>query len=173
MQKLKYTLIEDKLTNLGLKIFTANDLCQIFGASKRAAESFLSYNARRGNFVRLRKGFYCLRRNLPHDFLIANKIYFPSYVSLETALSFYSIIPEAVYSITSVTTKKTATFLVGEKQFIYHKIKISSFNGYVSVKISSDIVYLASPEKAVADFCYFVFLGKKEWNDRLTLRGIH
>jgi len=172
MQKLKYDLVEDKLINLGLKIFTANDLCQIFGAGKRASEAFLSYNAKRKVLVRLKKGFYSLRRNLPHDFLIANKIYSPSYVSLETALSFYSIIPETVYAITSISSKKTASFLANGREFIYHKIKLPSFIGYTSKQVGNDIVYLALQEKAVADFCYFVFLKKKGWNDRLTLRGL-
>ena len=43
-------------------------------------------------------------------FLIANKIYNPSYVSFEMALSYYRLIPEGVYSITSATAKKTIKF---------------------------------------------------------------
>ena len=172
VKKLNPIVVAQKLREHNLIIFSPRELQRLFSVSNFAVSKFLHQYTKKNFFVKLRNGLYCLSDNQPNSFVLANKIYVPSYLSLETALSFYSIIPEAVYSITSVTTKKTATFLVGEKQFIYHKIKISSFNGYVSVKISSDIVYLASPEKAVADFCYFVFLGKKEWNDRLTLRGI-
>jgi len=41
---------------------------------------------------------------------IANELVSPSYISLETVLSFYSIIPDAVVSYTSVTTKQTKFF---------------------------------------------------------------
>lgn len=172
MQKLKYNLVEDKLINLGLKVFTANDLCQIFGAGKRASEAFLSYNAIKTNLIRLKKGFYAFKRNLPHDFLIANKIYTPSYVSLDSALSFYGLIPETVYAITSVTSRKTNSFLVESKQFVYHKIKKEAFTGYAVQKVGGETAYLALPEKAVADFYYFVFLKKRSLYERLSMKDL-
>ena len=42
--------------------------------------------------------------------MVANKIYSPSYISLETALSYYGLIPESVYALTSVSTRKTISF---------------------------------------------------------------
>jgi predicted transcriptional regulator of viral defense system len=45
-------------------------------------------------------------------FEIANRIYAPSYVSFEMALSYYGLIPESVFAITSASTRKTSRFSV-------------------------------------------------------------
>jgi len=91
-------------------------------------------------------------------FYIANKIYEPSYVSLETALGYYGLIPEAVFSILSVSTSKTKTANADlgamKTNFLYKKIKKSFYFGY-SLKKSEGISFLiADPEKAVLDFLY-------------------
>lgn len=172
MKKLKYYVVEKKLLDLGLDVFGALDLIQLFGASRRSAEAFLSYNTRRGLLTRLRKGLYVFSRSLPHDFFLANKIYSPSYISLETALSFYGLIPETIYPILSVTTRKTNVFLVNGKEFVYHKIKKEAFTGYKTHLIDNKMVYLAVKEKAVADLVYLVFLKRKFWYERLDLENV-
>ena len=63
-------------------------------------------------------------------FAIANKIYEPSYVSLEMALSFYQLIPESVYGVTSVTSRKTYEFSTSMARFSYRKIKPELMFGY-------------------------------------------
>ena len=60
-------------------------------------------------------------------FLIANKSYYPSYISLETAFSYYNIIPEIVYNITSITSKKTIEFNFQNSTFTYNKINSHLF----------------------------------------------
>jgi len=74
---------------------------------------------------------------------------------METALSHYGIIPEAVFTTTSVTTKKTKKFHNDHfGGFIYQKIKKSAFGGFETF-IKNNISYnLALPEKAVVDFFY-------------------
>jgi len=103
---------------------------------------------------------------------IANKLYQPSYVSLETALSYYGIIPEVVYAVTSVTTKPTREFKTPKSVFSYQRIKKSVFAGYSPVTIEGHVVLLAEPEKALADYLYFVDLKKTSLNDRLHLKSI-
>ncbi len=66
-------------------------------------------------------------------FLIANKLYAPSYVSFEMALSYYGLIPEGVYAITSATSKKTATFQTPIGKFSYRTLKPQLFFGYNQV----------------------------------------
>jgi len=56
-------------------------------------------------------------------FLIANKIYQPSYVSLEMGLSYYHLIPESVYSITSISSAKTISFATPIGNFVYKSVK--------------------------------------------------
>lgn len=173
MKKLNLHRVEEELLSKNLKIFTSNDLKIMFGASRRAVEGFLNYNFKKGAFVRFKKGLYGLKRNLPDEFVLANNLYSPSYISLDTALSFYNLIPETVYAITSVTTKPTRELEVLGRLFEYRKIKKQAFAGYLPQKVDDQIVFMATPEKAIADFLYFVFLGKRSFNDRLKLGKVN
>jgi predicted transcriptional regulator of viral defense system len=85
---------------------------------------------------------------------VASKIYFPSYVSLETVLGYYGIIPEAVFTTTSVTTRKTKEFKTPLGNFSYQKIKKEAFGGFETRKQGKVTFNLALPEKALVDFFY-------------------
>lgn len=172
MKKLNLHQVEEKLFSLNIKIFTPDDLRVMFNVSQRAVEGFLNYNCKKGAFVRLKKGFYTLKRNPASEFVIANKIYSPSYISLETALSYYHLIPETVYAVTSVTTKPTREFEVISRLFEYRKIKKEAYTGYLPKVVSNEVCLMAKPEKAVADSLYFVWLGKRTFNERLRLEKI-
>ncbi|MEA3449958.1 MAG: hypothetical protein U9Q85_03215 [Patescibacteria group bacterium] len=88
--------------------------------------------------------------------IIANKLYQPSYLSLEYALSYYSLIPETVYWLTSVSTRKTNKIEIDIANFSYRKIKKNLFFGYTLKRINNNDVYfkIAEPEKAILDFLY-------------------
>lgn len=172
MKKLNLHKFGEQVVSSGLKLFTASDLMVMFGVEKRAAQAFVSYNVKKGAFVRLKAGLFALKNNLPSEYAIANRLYFPSYISLDTALSYYSLIPETVYTITSVTPKPTREFAVNNRTFDYRRIKRQVFTGYIPREIHGEIVYIATPEKAVADFLYFVSLGRRKYNDRLKLDKI-
>ncbi len=110
----------------------------------------------KGYLIMLRRGLYMFPDigEATDSMVLATKIYFPSYVSMETALSFYGIIPEAVFMTTSVTTRKTKKFETPVGKFSYQKIKKEAFGGF-ETKNTNDISYnLALPEKALIDFFY-------------------
>ena len=88
-------------------------------------------------------------------FIIANKIFHPSYVSLEVALAYYGLIPESVYTITSVTSKKTYTFDSPIANFDYKKIKPGLMFGYCLVPYDNHNFKIAEIEKAILDYFYF------------------
>lgn len=103
------------------------------------------------------KNFYVFTDIVPDEhylFEIANRIYPPSYISLETALSYYNLIPESVYTVTSVSTRRTYTFDAEIGQFIYRKIKPAIFFGYKLLEYSDKIIKIASIEKTILDFLY-------------------
>ncbi len=101
---------EDKVKNKKLGIFTPLDVRQILGVSKTSVTFLLHRYTKRGLLKRLKKGLYTLRgTNLP-ELYVANKLYEPSYISLEFALSYYGVIPESVYKITSVSNRTTRRF---------------------------------------------------------------
>ena len=86
--------------------------------------------------------------------VFATKLYAPSYVSLEMALHHYGIIPEAVFTVTSVTTRKTKSFSTPLGTFSFQKIKKEAFGGFETVLREGVSFNLAVPEKAVVDFLY-------------------
>ena len=87
-------------------------------------------------------------------FEIANQIYKPSYISLEIALAYYSFIPENVYLITSVSSRKTYQFVTSIGTFTYRKIKSCLFFGYNLIEYDNRVFKIASPEKAILDYLY-------------------
>ncbi|MBI3335537.1 MAG: hypothetical protein HY001_03505 [Candidatus Portnoybacteria bacterium] len=157
----------------GTVIFTPREFYDIFGISPKTGSVFISRNLKSGLFLKLRNNYYMLKDSHPPLYSIANKLYQPSYISLESALSHYGIIPEVVYTVTSVTAKPTREFKTPKAVFSYQRIKKGVFTGYSPVAIEGNVVLLAEPEKALADYLYFVDLKKTSLNDRLNLRGIH
>ena len=84
-------------------------------------------------------------------FEIAGRIYKPSYISLQTALSHYQVIPEAVYGITSVSTRRTYEFDTPLARFTYRTVRRKLFFGYLIIENG---VKMARLEKAILDFFY-------------------
>lgn len=162
-----------KLTNLvrrqGLRLFTPLDVQRLSGASAIATSFLLHRHAKQGRFLKLRNGLYALADDALNDLAIANRLYHPSYVSLEYALASYHLIPETTYTITSVTTRPTHLLEAAGKQFEYHHLKSSVFTGYEPMQVEGQTVLMATPEKAVLDYLYFVDLKKKTLNDRLDM----
>src|SRR3989339_306802 len=164
--------IQDKILKSGLTVFTRFEFKRLLNVSEISAQKLLERYAKRGILIRLKGGLYCLKIKEPSSYLIANKLYEPSYVSFETALSYYNMAPEIVYAYTSATTRTTRQFNSSGQNFIYHKIKKEAFTGYKLAVIGGEKVRFAEPEKALADYLYYVFLKKKSLNDRLNVKGI-
>jgi len=111
----------------------------------------------KGYIKKIRQGFYIfsdLAINEQALFLIANKIYSPSYISFEMALSYYGLIPESVYGITSATSGKTNRFKTSFGEFIYRHIKPELMFGYSLVEYGSHHLKIADIEKSVVDYFY-------------------
>lgn len=143
------------LTNIGNVPFDLNVLSSVYPETKHIVEK-----ARRlesdGKIIRLKKGLYVaspketgkvLNRNL-----IANHIYGPSYVSLQTALRHYGLIPERVHLTLSLTTKHSRSFETPLGNFDYECCSKEYFPIGVRPEKDNDITYLiATPEKALCD----------------------
>ncbi len=104
---------------------------------------------------RIIKGIYKLKETeIKEEFLLASYFNESSYISLESALSFYGMISEYPYSITSVTTKKTKKFRTNYGIFSYRKIKPDLFFGFKLIAGDHYLYRLAEAEKALFDFIY-------------------
>ena len=167
--------VEQELLERKISIFTPQEFQRIFRASPQRTKYFLETYTKKGLFQRLKQGIYALKERFPVTEEIANALYKPSYISFAYALSYHGIIPESVYTITSATTKPTRKFTVRDIAFSYAKIKKQAFTGYSIAVFDSDrshYVSIATPEKALVDYLYFVSLGKFSLNDRLDLRKL-
>lgn len=148
------TLFALKIKAKKLYIFNASDIRSLFGVSAVAASALLCRYKKQGFIVQLKKGFYVFPDSLPPDVYVASKLYTPSYISLEFALSYHGIIPETVYEITSVTTKATRRFETLGKVFSYRKIKKIAYTGYEIQKQKNLSFNIADAEKAFVDTNY-------------------
>ena len=120
----------------------------------------LSLWKKRGLVRSLRQGLYVLspeeRRVEPSPFYLANQIFMPSYVSLESALAAHGLIPEFVAPTTSVTTRKTCRFENEFGLFTYQHVLPKAYGGFDAIREGEKFsMLIASPEKAVVDFLYF------------------
>jgi len=98
---------------------------------------------------RLKRGLYSLDKNIT-SLKVANTLITPSYISLETVLSFYSIIPDGVVSYTSITKKQTNSYKNKFGSFYYSHIKEKLYFWY-NLK---DWIFIADKEKALLDYFY-------------------
>lgn len=135
-------------------IFRLSDIMKIYPAfdSRRLNEW-----QKKGYITKLIKGNYIFN-SIEMDetvlFQIANVLTRPSYISLESALSYYHLIPEQSFSITSVTTLKTNHYETPKGSFLYRSVKPSLFFGYRVFPSNRRPILMAEPEKAILDFLY-------------------
>lgn len=108
--------------------------------------------------LKLTNNFYLFQDNELNDLVIKNiacKIYTPSYIGLESALSYYKFIPEAVFQTTCITTRRNKTVKTKGGDFNFHKIKRDLFFGYTFAGTANNSFYISDPEKTLLDFFYF------------------
>ena len=128
-------------------------------ANPRKIRRQLSRWKQAGKIHQLRRGLYCLappfQKVNPHPFLVANRLIPASYVSLQSALAFYGMIPEHVPVTTSVTTSRPAHWETLLGIFDFRHIKVDFFYGYRLVDLGEkQQAFIASPEKALLDMVY-------------------
>lgn len=119
----------------------------------------LSRWTRAGKLYQLRRGIYALapphQRARPHPFVVANRLVRPSYISLQSALSFHGLIPESVPVTTSVTTARPGRFRTPLGEFSFRHLRVAHLWGYRLVTIDSrSQALVAEPEKALLDLLY-------------------
>jgi uncharacterized protein YkvS len=112
---------------------------------------------KRGDIIRFKKGLYVVSEKISRTpvsrELLANHLYGPSYLSLETALSFYGMIPERVVAMRSMTTRRSKNAETPFGNFEYTTVSAD----YFSIGLRQEIVenryafLIASPTKTVCD----------------------
>jgi len=136
------------------EVFSINDIKKLFPDfdSRRLVEW-----QKKGYIQKLINKWYIfadIQMNELLRFRISNCLCRPSYVSLESALSHHGLIPEAVFLVQNITTRKTISYETDSGTFVYRSIKPNLYFGYEVDKSQTFPILIASPEKAILDFLY-------------------
>ena len=151
MQTYSTTDIIKTLQSRDITLFTLSDFGKIFEIDNQ--QTLYKKIARLEHnqiITKLIKGKYRFLLSKSNDFLVANFLYNPSYISLESALSFHGIITAFAYQITSITVKPTRTFEIEGKEFTYSHLAPALFWGYEK----KEDFLIADPAKALLDYIY-------------------
>lgn len=122
----------------------------------KAVNNKISELEKSDKIIRLKKGLFVVSPKITGKLLstelIANHLYGPSYVSMHTALRYYGLIPESVYTISSICTKRSRTFENSIGYFDYKRAEKEYFAIGIQQIIKDKTSFLiATPEKALCD----------------------
>jgi len=116
-----------------------------------------------GKVYQIRRGLYAIappyQKKQPHPFYVANHLQRASYVSLQSALGLYGLIPELVNVTTSVTTGRPERLETPLGIYEFQHVKTSLLFGYKMRKFDGQSALVATPEKALLDLVYFQTVG--------------
>lgn len=155
--KTDYLQFKQNLENTGKTYFQFSDLEKFYSHHSGSLKTLLSRWAKRGAIYGLKRGFYAfdiIRVDYLH---LANNIYGDSYISFEYALYFHNLINQVPSTVTLVTQKRSRTITVSNWTFEYTHLKNELMFG-CELK---DKIYIATPEKALADLFYLMARGKR------------
>ncbi len=161
-----------------LPVFTFDDFLSV-EERKSYLWMVLHRYQKSGKLLRLKKGIYTTTAYVEKmrnrgkietftDFL-ANFLYSPSYLSLDTILYRHNILTEIPVNLTSVSQNKTAIFTNKLGNFIYHTIKPSLFCGFELSEESGFSIMRATKAKALFDFLY---LRKNILHNKETVKAL-
>ena len=138
-------------------IFSHDVLFSVLSKNFSNVNAKIAYMVQKGSLIRLRKGLYTfggLNQSSSVDLIsIANLLYAPSYLSFEYVLSYYGLIPERVYELTSASLNAKKVFKTPFGRFSYKPIPLEVYA--LGVDWLYDDVnggkFIATPEKALCD----------------------
>jgi hypothetical protein len=150
-------------TQISSDVFTDTEVAMILSGTPARRYALIKRALARGDLLQLRRGVYCFgseyQRQAPNLFELAQKIYGPSYISLESALSFHGWIPEATYTTTSVCSKRSKDFDTPLGLFSFTRIPGCNMLGVQRLTDGPAVMLMADPSKALIDYIYVNKLG--------------
>lgn len=137
----------------------SSSLLRVGGNPQEQIRVQLARWVRSGRVTQLRRGVYVLakpyRKIEPHPFVMANFLSKASYVSCQSALGFYGLIPEHVPVVTSATTGRPEQIKTPMGSFLFRHLKKDLFAGYKRIPVGDrQEATIGTPEKALVDLLY-------------------
>lgn len=139
-----------RLLSTESRFFTLSSLQALFNITRESARTTAFRLVERGILMRLRRDLYVLVNTKYSLFSLANALYQPSVISLETALNYWGLIvqvPQIIFSIGPGTYKCK----VDKTDFVYRRIDPSLFR---FGQVKAEDFYITEPEKAFLDTLY-------------------
>jgi len=159
-----------KLQSLDKGYFTMADMQKITGLSRDSLKVAINRLIDKEVLTRIKRGVYQLGLSPVDVPKVANQLYYPSYLSFESALSRYGILSQIPYTQTFATTKRSKKMTLWETEVEFRQLKKELFFGYKM----DDEMYVAEPEKALLDQLYMVSRGRGNLNIKeLDLKEIN
>lgn len=167
------TTLKDKIIEAGLAdhILTDVDFNNLLSNSAASRYGMVNKALKKEELLKIRRGLYILADKYRHKklskFFLASRMVAHSYISLESALSFYDWIPERVTTVTSVLAHgRTKKFITSFGEFIFYQLPVNEYEFLVGVsrieEIKGEPFLLASPLRALADY---VYIKKIDWKN--------
>ncbi|NCO89069.1 hypothetical protein GW881_04075 [Candidatus Roizmanbacteria bacterium] len=159
MKTYDMSLLTKKIYESSAQLFSLTTLREHLGLEKSGSlYKIVNRLLESGVLIKIERNKYCLKNYTHSDYSISNFIYEPSYVSFESALSYYGILSQFPYEVTSATLGQTRSKEFNGKKYGYYHLKKSLFWGYVK----EDNYLIADKEKALADQLYLASKGIKK-----------
>lgn len=166
-------ILYQQLRNSPRPYITDAELAVLLGGTPDSRYSKVKRLHAQGALLHIRRGLYCFtdrvgHRSAVHPYELAQHIYGPSYISLESALSFHQLIPERTLTVTSVAVKRSRQFMTPIGQFSFIHLPTTNFYvGVERIEENGHIFFMAKPWKAICDYVYCY---KKDWKSLDPLR---
>lgn len=154
-------------------IYTITDLQALMSGTSDGRKAVIKRAIADGTLIHIKRGLYYANPEIthkkPHGFDVAQLIYGPSSISLESALSYHNLIPEAVYTTTSVTIKRSKLFRTPLGHYEFQKVPLSHFFlGVERIAYDDTVFLMATPWRAMTDF---VYCRKRNWPNPSALEA--
>lgn len=158
MKSYDMSLLTKKIYDSTLQLFSLKTIQELLEIDKTSSLfKVINRLVESGVLLKIERDKYVINNYSESEFSLANFIYEPSYVSFESALSYYGILSQFPHEITSATLKQTRSKEFDSKQYSYYRIKKELYWGYTK----NDKYLIADKEKAIADQMYLASKGIK------------
>jgi len=165
-------------------VFTQPEVAVALDGSAFSRHGLVKRALAHREILNIRRGLYCLapryQKKPVSVYALAQRVYGPSYVSLETALRYHGWIPEAVFACTCASYGNAKEFNTPLGIFCYRRIPQRIFYAGVERCIDPDgnVFFMASPVKALADYVYVHRLNRTSVDEisanlRIELEDLH
>jgi len=150
---MKYFTLRNYLEEIGLEIFTLNDVVKISEQKKEVVKSSLTRLVRQEKFYRLKANYYSLRK-IENKFLF-QKLYPNTYIGLYSALEYYGTTTQRYNNLDLITQKTLRNQNIENIEIDFHKMKTELFFGFKKIPFNNTEVFISNIEKTIIDCTIF------------------